>query len=346
LLKDLRVIRINDRQAHISRISSAAAIGKSYLDLMPGVTVAHDLIRRAAMGEDILDHNIDGFFEGHPDEHRYWNVNYSPIFDEEGKVRAVAAATIETTGQKRAEAALMESEKLAVVGRMASSIAHEINNPLESVTNLIYIAHQTATDPDVQHLLDLADQELRRVSVITNQTLRFHKQTSAPRAITCVELFATVLSLYEGRLRNSGIVLEKRKRAACAISCFEGDVRQVLNNLVSNAIDAMPSGGRLILRSREGTDWRTGRRCMILTVADTGTGMSPEVRANLFKAFYTTKGLNGTGLGLWIVAEIVGRHDGRLLLRSSDDPRHHGTVFNLLLPFTPATTPNISGLIQ
>ena len=331
--KELRVVRINDCQADILRISAADAIGERFEDLTSGIPQALSLIRRAAAGENILNENVEGSLARSPDEHRYWNVNYSPIFDEQGAVRAIAAATIEVTLQKRAEAALMQSEKLAVVGRMASSIAHEINNPLESVTNLLYIARQHAIVPEVQHFLELADQELRRVALIVNQTLRFHKQSTSPREISCTDLFLTVLSLYEGRLRNSSIKVENRKRARRSISCFEGDIRQVLNNLVSNAIDAMPTGGRILLRSRESTDWRTGRLGLTLTVADSGTGMAPATRAHVFEAFFTTKGINGTGLGLWIGNEIVDRHHGRLLFRTSQDPAHHGAVFSLFLPF-------------
>jgi PAS domain S-box-containing protein len=334
----LRLIRINPRQAEIFRLPAAEAIGKVYAELTAGVPAADELIRRAAAGEQILNHQLEGAINLRPDEYRYWNINYSPIFAEDGSVQAIAAATIEITQQKRAEAALIQSEKLAAVGRMASSIAHEINNPLESVTNLIYIARQYTTVPDVQELLTLADQELRRVSIIANQTLRFHKQSSLPREIACSDLFTTVLSLYEGRLRNSSIAVEKLKRAKRPITCFEGDVRQVLNNLVGNAIDAMPNGGRLLIRSRESTDWRSGRKGLTLTVADTGGGMSGHTRAHLFEPFFTTKGLNGTGLGLWVSAEIMDRHQGRLLFRSSQREGHHGTVFNLFLPFEALTT--------
>jgi PAS domain S-box-containing protein len=339
---NLRLLRINDRQAEIFRLPAAQALGKTYDELAAGVSSAHTLIRRAAAGENILNHDIEGTLDRRPDQHRFWNVNYSPIFNEDGTVRAIAAATIETTQQKRAEAALIQSEKLAAVGRMASSIAHEINNPLESVTNLIYIARTYAILPEVQNMLDLADQELRRVSIIANQTLRFHKQASSPREISCLDLYSTVLSLYEGRLRNSAISVEKRKRAVRTISCFEGDIRQVLNNLVGNAIDAMPTGGRLILRSRESTDWRPApgppRRGLTLTIADTGGGISAETRQRLFEPFFTTKGINGNGLGLWISADIIERHHGRLLLRSSQNPTRHGTVFSLFLPF-PDPTP-------
>ncbi|MES2393811.1 MAG: PAS domain-containing protein [Acidobacteriota bacterium] len=346
--RDLRVLRINERQAEIFGLPAPEAIGKTYDELTRGVTAGRLFINRALAGERILNQNLEGILANRPGEYRHWNVNYSPVFSEDGSIRAIATATIEVTQQKRAELALIQAEKLAAVGRMASSIAHEINNPLESVTNLLYITRSHATDPEMKAMLDLADTELRRVSIIANQTLRFHKQASNPREITSDELFATVLGLYEGRLRNSTIWVEKSKRTERPVACFEGDIRQVLNNLVANAIDAMPTGGRLLLRSREATDWRTGRKGLILTVADTGFGMDPATQARIFEAFFTTKGINGTGLGLWISTGIMERHQGYLRMRSrrvnSDNPSntHHGTVFNLFLPFeaVPSPTPN------
>ena len=339
--KEFRLLRINDRQAEIFGIPATEAIGKRYEELTNGVTAGHGFIYRAAAGEKILDQNIEGVLQSVPGEYRYWNVNYSPVFGENGCVQAIATATVETTSQKRAEAALIQSEKLAAVGRMASSIAHEINNPLESVTNLIYIARQYAILPEVQRHLDMADQELRRVAIIANQTLRFHKQPSNPREVTCDELFSTVIGLYQARLKNSNISVEKCKRPTRPIACFEADIRQVLNNLVGNAIDAMPTGGRIQLRHREVTDYSCDppRNGVALTVADSGPGISQESLARIFDAFFTTKGMNGTGLGLWISKEIMERHHGRIYVRSSQAPQHHGTVFTVFLPFdAPANT--------
>ncbi len=240
------------------------------------------------------------------------------------------------TEQKRKDAALIQTEKLAAVGRMASSIAHEINNPLEAVTNLLYIArHATATD-EIYPLLDTADQELRRVASIVNQTLRFHRQASHPQSVSCLDLFVTVLDLYQSRFKNMGIVVEKRKRANKPIEIYEGDIRQVLNNLVGNAVDAMPRGGRLLVRSREATDWRTGRKGLTLTIADSGTGMDARTQSRIFEAFFTTKGIGGTGLGLWVSAEIAERHHGRLNIRSCQREGRNGTVATLFLPFQPS----------
>lgn len=144
--------------------------------------------------------------------------------------------------------------------------------------------------------------------------------------------------MYQGRLVNSNVRIEKRKRDDRLFACFEGEIRQVLSNLVGNAVDAMhPHGGKLLLRSREAYDWRTGQKGVALTVADTGTGMAPPVLSKIYDAFYTTKGIGGTGLGLWVSKEIVDRHRGTLLVRSSQKEGQSGTVFNLFLPYDAAS---------
>jgi signal transduction histidine kinase len=247
---------------------------------------------------------------------------------------ALLEARLRLADNERAAAALMQNEKLAAVGRLASSMAHGINNPLEAVTNLLYLVRLRAEDPQILGWLNRADQELRRVSVIANQTLRFHRQASKPRAISCLDLFSQTLDVYEAQLNNAGITVEKRKRANEPIECFEGDIRQVLGNIIANAIDAMPTGGRLLVRSRRATDWKTGRKGLAFTMADTGAGMDRETRRRLFEAFFSTKGIGGSGLGLWISAEIIRRHQGKIVVRSSQSKGHTGTVVTLFLPFT------------
>ena len=238
------------------------------------------------------------------------------------------------TAAKRITAALLQSEKLVAVGRLASTIAHEINNPLEAVTNLLYLARTTDDLADVRAYLDTADLEVQRMSAIASQTLRFHKQASRPTSVTCDDLIGNVLAIHQARLTNSDIRVEKRKRAHAPVLCFDGEIRQVLSNLVGNAIDAMHgTGGRLLMRSREGTLWRTGRKGLIVTVADTGSGMCKATLEKAFGAFFTTKGIGGTGLGLWISREILDRHDGRISVRSSQKQGRSGTVFAIFLPF-------------
>jgi PAS domain S-box-containing protein len=260
-------------------------------------------------------------------------VTLTPHMEAPGILVAYSAIIRDDSARQIAERALVQSEKLAAVGRLASAIAHEINNPLASVTNLIYLASLNSVDPEQKLYLAAADEELRRVSVVASQTLRFHRQLSKPQLVTCDGLFSSLLMAYQGRLRNASISVERRKRAQQAIVCFEGDVRQVLSNLLTNALDAMQTGGRLLLRSREGTDWRSGQHGIFLTLADTGTGMSLSTQSHLFEAFFTTKGIGGTGLGLWISADIMERHRGRIFLRSSQREGHRGTVTSVFLPF-------------
>ena len=281
-----------------------------------------------------MDKRIEGEFEAfYPEPLNIWvRVQVRPTED------GIVVFFRDVTEPKRVAAALIQTEKLAAVGRLAAAIAHEINNPLESVTNLLYLARNSGDLNEAQEYLDTAERELRRVSAISNQTLRFYKQSTKPRAVRCEELFESVLSIYQGRLVNSRVHVEKRKRAERAVMCFEGEIRQVLNNLVGNAVDALhPGGGRLLLRSREARDWQTGRRGLVLTVADTGEGIRPEVLTKMYDAFFTTKGIGGTGLGLWVSRETVLRHQGSLRARSRQTEGRSGTVFQLFLPFEAAS---------
>jgi PAS domain S-box-containing protein len=265
----------------------------------------------------------------------FWNeLSLSPIRNRDGEVTHFVGIQTDVTARVEFEAALRESEKLAAVGRLASTIAHEINNPLASVMNLIYIAKASDSIDETRRYLTTADAELQRVKLITAQSLRFFKQSTRPQAVSISELIASVLDLYRSRLDNAGVTVESRERTHQPLTCMESEVRQVLNNLVSNAIDAMkPNGGRLRIRTHAGTEWRSGQQGLYITIADTGSGIDPTMLNNIYKAFYTTKGIGGTGLGLWISSGIVERHKGRLMVRSSREPESSGTVFQLFLPW-------------
>ena len=253
---------------------------------------------------------------------------------------ALLARDQATADLQQERAALIRSEKLAAVGRLAASISHEINNPLEAVTNLLYIARTSNGVPDeVCELLKMADEELRRVSQIVTHTLRFHRQSTNARLITARELLEPTLGIFRGRLNDADVHLHLEHRDENAILCFEADVRQVLNNLVANAIDSMRRGGRLVIRTGATTFARTGAPALRIAIADTGSGMSPETRRHLFEPFYTTKGINGTGLGLWISHGIVEKHMGLLQVRSCTRPGASGTVFRLVLPAEPEPAP-------
>jgi PAS domain S-box-containing protein len=330
---DFRYIRVNTRQAETIGLPKDQIIGRTITEIAPlkGIT---ELFEQVAHGHPIRNQILEGELPSRPGERRIWNVSYSPINGSDGKVEAIAAVVLEITNQKKAEAALIQSEKLAAVGRLATSISHEINNPLEAITNLLYLIATTDNlPPDLTTYIQTAQSELSRVCQIATQTLRFHRQAVRATHVTARELVTAVLNLYQGRLSNSSIHVEATYETASSILCFENDIRQVLNNLIANAIDAMRQGGRLVVRAHDITDHPSGHKGIRITIADTGHGMSPAVRARIFEPFYTTKDLNGTGLGLWISAGIVNRHQGRLTFRSTEHPIHHGTVFSLFLPY-------------
>lgn len=272
-----------------------------------------------------------------PDNSEHWVRSSGVVMrNEQGDAVRMVGIDTDITDQKLATEAQLRTEKLAAVGRLASSIAHEINNPLESVTNLIYLVRSSAeTSPETHEYMEIADRELRRVSNIASQTLRFHRQAASHGRCMAEKLFRESVSIYQGRLVNSQIEVVERHRASEEIDCFEGEIRQVLSNLIANAIDAMPFGGRLLLRSIPAMHPRLNVRGIALTVADTGIGMSAAVRDKVFEAFYSTKGIGGTGLGLWISKEIVDRHHGTLQVRSSQAAGRSGTVFRLFLPASP-----------
>jgi len=333
---ELRYLRINDRQAQTIDLPKEKIIGQVITDVTP-LPGLKELLQMAVAGQSVRNHLLEGELPTRPGEHRYWNVSYSPVYNVNNKVEAIAAVIMEMTNQKKAEAALIQSEKLAAVGRLASSISHEINNPLEAITNLLYLIDLSRDLPEnVRRYVHTAQNELSRVCQIATQTLRFHRQAVRATRVSAEELVDAVLNLYQGRLANSSIKVEATYASPTTVLCFENDIRQVLNNLIANAIDAMRQGGRLLVRAHDAIDYSSqypqGRSGIRITIADTGHGMSPSVQARLFEPFYTTKDLNGTGLGLWISAGIVLRHQGRLTFRSNQHAIHHGSVFSLFLP--------------
>jgi signal transduction histidine kinase len=269
-----------------------------------------------------------------PDRSQRWLHGQSHfLYADNGNPLHMIGINVDINERRLTEEALIRSEKLAIVGRLAASIAHEINNPLESVTNLIYLARHSGP-AEAQSYLEQADIELRRVALIANQTLRFHRQSSNPTSVKLKSLFEGVLALHQGRLTNARVRVKKDFREDNQIVCFENEIRQVLSNLIGNAIDALPSGGTLSLRSYRRTDALSGRPGVAIVVADNGTGMPPFVVEKLFEPFFSTKGFNGTGLGLWISQEIIQRHGGRLRVRSSQRYPFRGTLFSLFLPLS------------
>ncbi len=242
---------------------------------------------------------------------------------------------LDVTEQKLAEHALVNAEKFAATGRLAASIAHEINNPLESVTNLLYLIETVNDEEQRAQFLSLAQQELGRASRVAAQMLRFYREDKSVTPTQIADVLDSVVHDAAPRLAKCRLNLRRDyDHELPSIRCFAGELRQVFNNLVQNAIEASPPGSNIIVRARPAADWSRGerRQGLRITVADQGSGMYPETRARLFEPFFTTKGTSGTGLGLWISRGLVERHGGHIRVRTSHT-RRRGTVFTVFLPF-------------
>ncbi|WP_235011375.1 sensor histidine kinase [Bryocella elongata] len=232
---------------------------------------------------------------------------------------------------ERAQEALRRSEKLAVTGRLAASIAHEINNPLEALTNLLYLVRTETHSEEAQRYLMEAEQELARVAEITKHTLRFYREPNQPTQVDLVEVVDSVLALYHSRLVAAKIVVEKEVRvSSLSILASPGELRQVIANIVGNALDAMRHGG--ILRLRLSVTTRNGNPKARLSIADTGHGIPPEILSTIFEPFITTKGETGTGLGLWVSDEIAKKNGWSMQVYSCTRMSRSGTVFSILMP--------------
>jgi PAS domain S-box-containing protein len=261
------------------------------------------------------------------------SLTVSPVKDESGKVIGAAKIVRDITAQKRIENALRLTERLAAVGRLSATIAHEINNPLEAVTNLLYLAKRDISNPArLQQHLELADHELSRVAHITRQTLGFYRDTSSPTPVDICQILDDLLFLYARRLESRQIQVCKQYSGPIKVLAMSGEIRQVFSNLLANSIDAMPEGGKLVVRASLAHEWTNlGAPGVRISIADTGCGIESKDKKRLFQPFFTTKKDIGTGLGLWIIRGIVEKHGGRISVRSRAGARS-GTVFTVFLP--------------
>ena len=235
--------------------------------------------------------------------------------------------------RKRAEEALVRSEKLAAAGRLAATIAHEINNPLEVMTNIVYLLERSVSDPAARKYVAMLDHQVSTISRIAVQTLKFHRESSRPAEFDLSALVAELLEFYAARAKTQGVTLTERGLANAGIFGFSSDTRQVISNLLLNAIEATPAGGRVTVK----LSGIVGRRPpeaggYRVTIGDNGTGIDPDHRSRIFEPFFTTKGERGTGLGLWVSLGIVSRIGGSIRMRSSRRPGRSGTCFSLFLP--------------
>lgn len=307
-------------------------IGQSILRLLPeGLQYEEEEILRKLRAGDRIDH-YETTRKKKSGELFQVSVTISPIIDRSGRVIGASKIARDISDKKRVEQLLIQSEKLAATGRMAAAIAHEINNPLESLINVIFLARQhSAPDSRVTQLLLTAEQELERVSHIARQTLGYYKDTGAPTSVHIHELIQNVLTVYNSKMMSVGIAIDSRFNDLQKISVSKGEMLQVFSNVIANAIDSMKQGGVLTITT--GNVLTSPQDGIEIIIRDTGTGIDQKNLPRVFEPFFTTKGILGTGIGLWVAKQLVSRRGGQISIASSTSAGNCGTNVTIFIPF-------------
>jgi len=329
-----RITYVNDRGAEFLQRSREELIGENLWLKYPeiiGTTFEREY--RAAVQEGKPHH----FEEFYPPLESWFELHLYP--GPEG----LSVFFRNINDRKKAEAALLKAEKLAITGKLAATIAHEINNPLESVINLLYLARNSAPEGTrTQYYLQTAEQEINRVAHIARQTLGFYRDSTLPVPVHLSDLLEDVLSVYRSRLESRSIQVRQELVARQPVVALKGELHQVFSNLLANAIDAMERGGILRMWTEETNGAATSG--VRIVIADTGPGILPQNLPKIFEPFFTTKKAVGTGLGLWVVRQIVENHGGAVEIQSNTAPENHGTAVSVFLPFASAKLPQPQSL--
>jgi PAS domain S-box-containing protein len=330
---------LNPVAEHLMGISLAQAHGKDIHDVFPifnettGQPVENPIRKVLEQGfiiglanHTVLQHP-DGTFTPIED-------SAAPIRDARGKLVGVVMVFRDATHERKSQEVLRKTEKLAAAARLAATVAHEINNPLEAIGNLVYIARTTDGIPDtaVTHL-SLAEQELDRVSHITRQTLGFYRESKSPDEVDLPTLVESVLNIYSNKFRTKNIAIERDFEDCPPIHGLSGELKQAVANLISNAADAVPNHGAICVKIACHED--AEKKVVKVTIEDNGPGIAAEHRDHIFEPFFTTKKDVGTGLGLWVTKEIIERHSGTVEVTCITDAEPTGTTFTITLPIHP-----------
>jgi signal transduction histidine kinase len=273
-----------------------------------------------------------------PDRQTRWvAATGQAFFSQRGGERQPTHLTgivLDITALRQTDASLLQGEKLATAGRLAACIAHEINNPLEAITNLLFLLEETCGRAEERRYVKLAQQQLTQVIDIATRTLRFYRQPCSPTRCSVPEIVDSALALFDGRVRDADIRVDRQFRGETSILGGREELRQVVVNLVHNAMEAMPqTGGRLIARVHAATRWPSGQRGVRLVIADNGHGMSRATVERIFEPFFTMRPGVGAGLGLWLSLGIVQNHGGAIRVKSRNRSGASGTVFSIFLPY-------------
>jgi PAS domain S-box-containing protein len=336
---DLKTGRVvwNGDQEKIFGIPSGTFLGdfETFLNLVhPDDVLGLQARTAGALASHDTEHR-DEFRVVRPDGTVHWMVaNARVLYDPDGTPARMIGVNLDITERKQAEQALRQSERLAATGRLAATIAHELNNPLAAVTNILFLleGHLSASD-EVRALVRVAQEELARMTRIVQQTLSFHRQSATPVPLSISELLDSVLALIEPRLRTQRIQLLRRFEGEAPVRGFPAELRQVFSNLLINAAEAIGQTGVLVVHVYPSRRWSGAQELGTrVIVADSGSGIPPQIREHIFDPFFTTKGDKGSGVGLWVSSGIVAKHGGsmRVFSRTSGSPT--GTVFCVFLP--------------
>jgi signal transduction histidine kinase len=262
----------------------------------------------------------------------------APILDRRGNLLGVAVVFRDVTQRRQTEQMLRTSERLTQAGRLSATIAHEIRNPLDTISNVIYLLQRDNPTPGQEQYLTMAGDELARIAQITSQLLTFHRESRNPTSVDMTEVLESVLTVFAPQIKQNHITVVKKFETGSVVRGFPGELRQVFSNLVGNAVEVIPRGGRLVLHARESSlASDPARKGLRVTILDSGSWIPRGVRKNLFAPFYTTKGEKGTGLGLWISRNIVEKHEGTIHFVSRVNQGNgnsvSGTAFSVFLPY-------------
>jgi PAS domain S-box-containing protein len=263
------------------------------------------------------------------------SLTVSPIKDERGQVVGASKILRDISSRKRIEQSLLQAEKIAATGRMAATIAHEINNPLEAVMNLLFLLREKITDDEGIGYLATAEDELGRVSHIAKQTLGYYREHAAASPASLSEIAEHALTMYAPRCTAAGIAIRKSLSSSTKVVLRRGEMMQVISNLIANSIYAMSAGGTLSVSVKDETSTGDG---IVLTIQDNGVGIAPDVLPKIFEAFFTTRATVGTGIGLFVAKQFVEGHRGWISIESNNESENHGTTVHIFLPLHTAYT--------
>jgi PAS domain S-box-containing protein len=330
--RDLRYLSANQTYAAIAGLPVDKLIGRPIIDVLgeEGWQTIRPFVERALSGERV-EYESGVLFSAAG--RRYLHVVYTPERNEHDQVTGWIASVADITEFRKGKEYQAKLEKLAAAGQLAAALAHEINNPLNAVINCLYLLQTGTLDDGTRRtLVDSASDELTRLGRIVNQSLSYYRAGTAEQRVDLALLVRDSLQIFARKLENAGISVKEKVHSIPTILGFPDELRQVMDNLLLNAIEAMPGGGALRVAVRSSTLWRSGTSGVRVTIADTGLGISSATQEKIFEPFFTTKAEKGTGLGLWVVKGILSKHGATIRVRSSSRPQRTGTVISFHFP--------------